>query len=298
MMEDQGLSTQENGRSPMRDNLGCGCEVSAQARIDTLVSTRTTQSRKGNRQEHGCVKLPEQWRKLKTREQKRKAEDAKRIRGIVHENNEKKRLSHVQNEMENSRTTVSRNCSACGKGIGMTTLAGGLIRNCAPRQDVKQWSTTVAARCTRESPEWRAHARRRGHPSRQDGRRLTRDNQRVAKEYKSHARPEFYASTPPLEALEVVLSEMSTGGGKGCATGRCAKGVLPCSSTKKSIRRTAARKNYQAGDENTCGLLQYSSYGTRDAAQNWEVELASALSDLKLTRGIACPSVWQGCIKD
>ena len=34
------------------------------------------------------------------REQKRKAEDAKMIRGIVHENNKNKGLSHVQNEME------------------------------------------------------------------------------------------------------------------------------------------------------------------------------------------------------
>ena len=30
---------------------------------------------------------------------------------------------------------------------------------------------------------------------------------------------------------------------------------------------------------------------------NWEEELASTLGDLKLTRGIACPCVWQGCIK-
>ena len=41
-----------------------------------------------------------------------------------------------------------------------------------------------------------------------------------------------------------------------------------------------------------CGLLRYSLYGTRDAAQNWEEELASTLSNLKLTRGSACP--WEG----
>ena len=33
----------------------------------------------------------------------------------------------------------------------------------------------------------------------------------VAKEYKTHARPELYASTPPLEALKVVLSQVATG---------------------------------------------------------------------------------------
>ena len=56
-------------------------------------------------------------------------------------------------------------------------------------------------------------------------------------------------------------------------------------------------EDYQAGDEHTCGLLQYSFYGTHDAAQNWEEEHTSTLSDLKLTRGIECPCVWQGCIK-
>ena len=43
-----------------------------------------------------------------------------------------------------------------------------------------------------------------------------------------------------------------------------------------------------------CGLLRYVLYGTRDAAQNWEEELAATLSKLKLTRGIACTCVWQG----
>ena len=44
------------------------------------------------------------------REQKREAEDAKRIRGIVHEHNENKRLSYVQNERGNSCIKRSRSC--------------------------------------------------------------------------------------------------------------------------------------------------------------------------------------------
>ena len=56
-------------------------------------------------------------------------------------------------------------------------------------------------------------------------------------------------------------------------------------------------EDYQPGDEHMCGLLQYRLYGTRDAAQNSEEELASTLSDLKLTRGVACPCVWRGYIK-
>ena len=41
----------------------------------------------------------------------------------------------------------------------------------------------------------------------------------------------------------------------------------------------------QPGDSHMCGLLRYSLYGTRDAAQNWEEELASTRSSLKLTEG-------------
>ena len=117
----------------------------------------------------------------------------------------------------------------------MTTKAGGLIPNCAPKQDVKKWSTFVATRCTRESPERYAYVRR--HPSRQGGRRPTRDSHGsptcardgLRRKYKTHARPELYASTPPLEVLKVVLSEVVTGkrgGRKSRGPGGRAKGVF------------------------------------------------------------------------
>ena len=53
-------------------------------------------------------------------------------------------------------------------------------------------------------------------------------------------------------------------------------------------------EDYKPGDGHMCGLLRYSLYGTRDAAHNWEEELASTLGDLGLTRGRACPCVWRG----
>ena len=89
----------------------------------------------------------------------------------------------------------------------------------------------------------------------------------VAKEFKTHTRPELYASTLPLEALKVVLSEIATGKRGGMVVALV------------DVRR---QKDYLAGDEHMCGLLQYSLYG---------------LSDLQLTRGSAYPCVWQGCIK-
>ena len=57
------------------------------------------------------------------------------------------------------------------------------------------------------------------------------------------------------------------------------------------------QEDYQAGDEHMCGLLQYSLYGPRGAAQHCEGRACIDTSDLTLMRGIACPCVWQGCIK-
>ena len=91
----------------------------------------------------------------------------------------------------------------------------------------------------------------------------------VAKEYKTHARPELYGSSPPLEAPKVVLSR----GGK----------VVAMVDVRRAYSYAAARRkvfvelppeDYQPGDEHMCGLLRDSLYGTRDAAQNWEEELA------------------------
>ena len=105
-------------------------------------------------------------------------------------------------------------------------------------------------------------------------------------------------STPPLEAVKVVLSEIAAGDREGK--------VLALVDVRRAYLYAPARRKvfvelppeyYQLGDEHMCGLLRYSLYGTRDAAQNWEEELASTLSGLGLTRGNACPCVWRGRIK-
>ena len=84
----------------------------------------------------------------------------------------------------------------------------------------------------------------------------------VAKEYKSHARPELYASTPLL-----------------VATGEREGKVLALVDVRRAYFNAPARRkvfvelppeDYQLGDEHMCGLLRHSLCGTRDAAQNWE----------------------------
>ena len=56
-------------------------------------------------------------------------------------------------------------------------------------------------------------------------------------------------------------------------------------------------EDYQPGDEHMCGLLlRYSLFDAREAAHNWEEELTSTFSSLKLTWGSACPCVCRGII--
>ena len=75
----------------------------------------------------------------------------------------------------------------------------------------------------------------------------------VAKEYKTHARPELYATTP-LEALKVVLSEMATGKREGK--------VVSLVDVRRAYFYTPVRRrvfvelppeDYQPGDEHMCG---------------------------------------------
>ena len=78
----------------------------------------------------------------------------------------------------------------------------------------------------------------------------------VAKEYKTHARPELYTSTPQLEALKIVLSEIATGEREGK--------VLALVDVRRAYFYAPARRkafvelppeDYQPGDEHMCGLL-------------------------------------------
>ena len=43
-----------------------------------------------------------------------------------------------------------------------------------------------------------------------------------------------------------------------------------------------------------CGLLQMSMYGTRDAAQNWEMKYTSVLKEMGFTQGRSNPCVFKG----
>ena len=95
-----------------------------------------------------------------------------------------------------------------------------------------------------------------------------------------------------------MLSEIATGerGGKVVALVDVRKAYF-YAPARRRVFVELPPEDYQPGDEHMCGLLRYSLYGTCDAAQNWEEELATTLSSLKLTRGSACSCVSRGHVK-
>ena len=195
---------------------------------------------------------------------------------------------------------TSRSCSACGKvGIGMDNKGGRLdpelcakaiqeeVEYIRRRKMYTRVSREVCLRETGRAPIKTGWAETdKGQPG------------KPMCAHKTHARPELCASTPPLESLKVVLSEIATDtrGGKVVAVVDVRRAYFYAPARRKVFVELPP-EDYQPDDEHMCGLLRYSLYGTRDAAKNWEEELASTLSSLKLTRGSACPYVKRGHIK-
>ena len=215
--------------------------------------------------------LREDKQELKTQEQKKKA------MGIVDEN---KGTSHVQDEMgEIQCTTRAGTAQLVGRAHWDDNKGGWLdIDLCAKarREEVeyirrhKMYTRVSRETCQKETGKAPIKTGEAETDKGQPGKPNVRARW-VAKEYKTHARPELHASTPPLEALKEVLSE-----------------VVALVDVRRAYFNTPARrrvfvelqqKGYQAGDEHMCGLSQYSLYGTRDAAQNREEDLSSTLSD-------------------
>ena len=179
---------------------------------------------------------------------------------------------------------MSRSCSARGQnGIGMTTKADGSIRSCAPGRDEKKWSTSVATKCTRVFRETCLRETEKGtHQVRMGGDGQGTTTRRRFRHTRGQSctrrRRRWRRSTGERGRKVVALVDM-----------RRAYVYAPA---RRRVFVELPHEDHQPGDEHMCGLLQYSLYGRRDAAQNWEEELASTLSDLKLTRWIACPCVW------
>ena len=115
----------------------------------------------------------------------------------------------------------------------------------------------------------------------------------MAKEIKKDNRPDLFAATPPLEAVKLALSE--------AATDATEDTVVSVVDVRRAYFYAAARRkvyvelppeDWEEGDEEKCGLLRVSLYGTRDAAVNWQDALSRHLMEIGFERWSGHPSVF------
>ena len=111
----------------------------------------------------------------------------------------------------------------------------------------------------------------------------------VAREINTHKREDLFAATPPLEALKVILS-MTASANKG-------EVIMVNDISRAFFHARVERDVYiqlpdedrKAGEDDLCGKLRLSMYGTRDAAQNWYKEYSQQLVKMGFIQGIASP---------
>ena len=105
----------------------------------------------------------------------------------------------------------------------------------------------------------------------------------------------MFAGTPHLEALRILVALAAAG----------MRDTDPCCILTVDIKRAhvyapSTRRVFvdlpaedpKSADPSVCGELQFSMYGARDAAANWEQAYSDFLSSIKFEKGVASPCVF------
>jgi hypothetical protein len=122
----------------------------------------------------------------------------------------------------------------------------------------------------------------------------------TAREIKKNARPDLFAATPPIEALKCVLSIATSGSRSQKIMINDVKRAYFYAPAVREVYVEICPEDRIEGEGDVVGLLQYSMYGTRDAAQNWQGEFSGTLLALGFTRGKSSPCLFwhkEKCIR-
>ena len=121
----------------------------------------------------------------------------------------------------------------------------------------------------------------------------------VAKEFATYKSAEFFAATPPLEALRMMISHAASGRNHG----RGGRKLLVIDARKAHLHAMAGREVYvdlppEQRVPGMCARLNRCFYGTRDAPARWEAFLAEQLTLMGFTRGKASTCCYQHTARD
>ena len=111
-------------------------------------------------------------------------------------------------------------------------------------------------------------------------------------------RDDLFAATPPIEAIKMLISLAASQKG----IRKNIKKLMFIDVSKAYFHAPAQRSVYvELPDEaleaherggHICGRLNFSLYGTRDAAQNWELAYTQFLTGLGFIRGLSSPCIF------
>jgi hypothetical protein len=112
----------------------------------------------------------------------------------------------------------------------------------------------------------------------------------VAKEFADRKSDEFYAPTPPLESLRLLLSHVASDR----CSGRGGRKLMVIDARKAHLHAEVDRVVYvelppEIRRPGRCGRLRRCLYGTRDAPARWEAHLADELKKMGFLQGRASP---------
>ena len=114
----------------------------------------------------------------------------------------------------------------------------------------------------------------------------------AAKEINTYKRQDLFAATPPLETLKMILSMVATQNKREILMIDDMSRAFFHAKAKRDVYVDLPAEDTGLGDEGKCAKLEYSMYGTRDAAINWHDEYSSQLVDVGFVQGKASPCIF------
>ena len=118
----------------------------------------------------------------------------------------------------------------------------------------------------------------------------------VAMEFRRGVNAEWFSGTPPLEALRTLCSKWASQEEKGkVEKGRGAtegedicmlvvdvRKAHLCAPASRDVFIDLPQEDRGPGEEEMCGHLRFSMYGTRDAAKNWSLEVERTMGEARV----------------
>ena len=114
----------------------------------------------------------------------------------------------------------------------------------------------------------------------------------VAREINTYKRDDLFVVTPPLEALTLLLSMVTSGDTAEVVMVNDVSRAFFHAEATRGVFVQLPEEDQKPGEEKLCGRLNFSMYGTRDAAMKWQEEYSRRFVENGFSQGVATPCVF------